>query len=83
MEREISQLLSNHKAELGQMRRECAEQIRSADERAFSAYTQQMEELRAQLLHDKEEACTREREMASERFALLLPLLSVVNLFFT
>nr|CAH8871310.1 unnamed protein product [Trichobilharzia regenti] len=67
MENEVAQMIANHKAEVAQLRQTYAEQIQAADVRAFQAYTNHIEELRQTLIKEKEEACSKEREIAEQR----------------
>ncbi|CAH8620300.1 unnamed protein product [Heterobilharzia americana] len=67
MENEVAQMIANHKAELAKLRQSCAEQIQAADVRAYQAYTSHIEELRKTLIKEKEEACSKEREVAEQR----------------
>ncbi|VDP34300.1 unnamed protein product [Echinostoma caproni] len=67
MESELAQLMAKHQAEMRHLRQSCAEQVQAADVRAYQAYTGQIEEIRQTLAREKEEACAREREAATQR----------------
>ncbi|CAH8675724.1 unnamed protein product [Schistosoma rodhaini] len=67
MENEIAQMIANHKAEMATLRQSCAEQIQAADVRAYQAYMSHIEELKQTLIKEKDEACSRERELVEQR----------------
>lgn len=67
METQLAQLIANHQAEMRQIRQSCAEQVQAADIRAYQAYTGQIEEIRQSLAREKDEACAKEREAATQR----------------
>ncbi|VDQ11672.1 unnamed protein product [Trichobilharzia regenti] len=69
-------MIANHKAEVAQLRQTYAEQIQAADVRAFQAYTNHIEELRQTLIKEKEEACSKEREIAEQRYSKQVVLVS-------
>ncbi|VDP95443.1 unnamed protein product [Echinostoma caproni] len=66
-ESELAHLIAKHQAEMRHLRQSCAEQVRAADGRAYQTYTGQIEEIRQTLTREKEEACAREREAATQR----------------
>ncbi|KAH8865276.1 Centrosomal protein of 131 kDa [Schistosoma japonicum] len=67
MENEVAQMIANHKAELASLRQSCAEQVQAADVRAYQAYTSHIEKIRQTFIREKEEACSRERELVEQR----------------
>ncbi|KAK4476159.1 hypothetical protein MN116_001375 [Schistosoma mekongi] len=67
MENEVAQMIAKHKAELASLRQSCAEQVQAADIRAYQAYTSHIEEIRQTFIREKEEACSRERELVEQR----------------
>ncbi|XP_031573058.1 centrosomal protein of 131 kDa-like [Actinia tenebrosa] len=67
LEPDIQKLIAKHKAELKKLRSSHQAELLEADERAGRRYIQQIEELREQLEREKENACTKERELAQQR----------------
>ncbi|CAI2736815.1 unnamed protein product [Schistosoma spindalis] len=67
MENEVAQMIANHKAEMASLRQSCAEQIQAADIRAYQTYMSHIEELKQTLIKEKDEACSRERELVEQR----------------
>ncbi len=72
VEREVQRLTASHKDELDLLKRQCQEEVDSADTRAFVRYQQRLEDMRQNFTKEKEEACTRERKMASDRYVLIV-----------
>lgn len=67
LEPEIQRLIANHKAEIKKIKTIHEAELLQAEERAGQKYIQHTEELREQLAHEKEQACSRERELSKQR----------------
>lgn len=65
-EPELSQLIAHHKAELSRIKVAHDAELTTADERADRKYVHLIEELREQLAKEKQDACSRERELARQ-----------------
>ncbi|XP_020895169.1 centrosomal protein of 131 kDa isoform X2 [Exaiptasia diaphana] len=68
LEPDIQKLIAKHKAELKKLRSSHQAELLEADERAGRRYIQQIEDLREQLDREKDNAVTKERELAQQRF---------------
>ncbi len=64
LEPEIQRLIAKHKQEMRKVKTLHEAELTEADERAGQRYVQMTEQLRDQLAHEKEAACSRERELA-------------------
>ncbi|KAJ7372675.1 hypothetical protein OS493_017948 [Desmophyllum pertusum] len=68
LEPDIQKLIAKHKAEVKRFKSTQQAELLEADERAGRRYIQQIEELRDQLEREKENACSRERELSQQRY---------------
>lgn len=68
LEPEIQRLIAKHKQEMKRVKAMQEAELLQSDERAGQRYIRQTEELREQLEREKDNACTREREMARQRY---------------
>ncbi len=67
LEPEIQRIIAKHKAELSKMKALHEAELLQADERASHRFVQQTQELREELLAEKEQACARERDLARKQ----------------
>ncbi|KAJ1522119.1 hypothetical protein ONE63_002430 [Megalurothrips usitatus] len=67
LEPELSRLTSQHEQEMSALRTLHAQELEQMEARAARRASQQMEALREQLVQEKEDALTREREMLRQR----------------
>ncbi|XP_064600746.1 centrosomal protein of 131 kDa-like isoform X2 [Liolophura sinensis] len=68
LEPEIQRLIAKHKGEIKKIKHVHEAELLESDERAAQRYVKMTEELRDQLAHEKEAACSRERDLAKQRF---------------
>lgn len=68
LEPEIQRLIAKHKSEIKKIKQVHEAELLESDERAAQRYVKMTEELRDQLAHEKEAACSRERDLAKQRF---------------
>ncbi|KAL3310250.1 Centrosomal protein of 131 kDa [Cichlidogyrus casuarinus] len=72
MEAQLAKILSSHQQQIAQLKEQTALQIKQADERAFSQYTQQVEDLRQILLKEQEAHTQKELEAAKNRYERMM-----------
>lgn len=68
LEPELTRLNSQHEQEMSALRTLHAQELEQMEVRAARRAAQQMEVLREQLVQEKEDALTRERDLLRQRF---------------